>query len=442
MPLVQVTYLHESKQAYCFKLDDVKEAKRPLLDDKPLMYYWAYQRKQDFAMTDFVKGRAYLCELSEYRDDKPQIIKNVYPLAIHSVSKSPTIIWSIEYFDTLSSMLTVRIDEKDYQYRVNTDKTFLQEKCEAITQGVKGELVLQSKRQWLSYSIRLDNTPIMRSPFTGWIEYVCSTEIAKQPFLVFKDETSQIIFKVQTIEFVLFGVCGFTPGERINVSLQKYPENKHEYHEEKHHFWHLTALHFPIIKAIFKKGEYACSVFSDWHSFGRINILQNYQFDALPHYYKYAAILSYPLSNNMTGALLMSKHMLLQLGYSTLKRHDTLTASLDLSSTHHSALTNSLLPVVVNKCVSPPVQTTPTTRVCELIEGRLTAKSHKAFSTANLLSFAFKDAKTNEKIYGKLSKAQFGDLAFNMQDYKITAIVNIHLSRLFLKEFLTMERLQ
>ena len=279
---------------------------------------------------------------------------------------------------------------------------------------------------------------IMQSPFRGEIEYISSATLSQQPFMLFREAKSGVVFKIQSVELWLHGIASMAEGELIEVSLEKHPENTDLYRPELCHFWHITALHSPNIPSLFEPKAYDCSVMTDWHSLGKANILENTNTIARLSIFSRGAFIQFALSHTIQGALLVSKHVLIASGYQGLSQGSALNVSLAVNPSHH---TERILPVVATRLHSVPNVSKGVTRICELVNGQLTAKSQNNFDELERITFTFYDPINNQNVIGTLSKQSYASIVGEMAHFKVTALVKSNPWQCFVDRFIDMERI-
>ena len=178
---------------------------------------------------------------------------------------------------------------------------------------------------------------------------------------------------------------------------------------------------------------------TDWHSSGKANILEKYQCKRIPQHFQQGAFIEFALTQTIQGALLVSKHVMADVGYHSLARGSALNLSLAINPSHDA---KGVLPVVATRLHSVPSDSEEVTRVCELVKGRLTPNSRSRFDELKCLTFKFDDCNTGKEVTGWLSKSEFGVIAHDMADYKVTAIVRISPWEFVIDKVLEMERTQ
>ena len=156
MSQIEMLYSGQTHNADCFTVAPNVQHNLALSSAEKVPYYQSQQKRSDFAMTGFVKGQMYVCDVNLWKGTQ-YVINNVYPTHFNISHAHDDTAWDISGFDPEQSTLTILHSGKKRYVKVNTDKEYLREKCRALTAGVKGRLLVKRKIKAIGYHLIIDN---------------------------------------------------------------------------------------------------------------------------------------------------------------------------------------------------------------------------------------------------------------------------------------------
>ena len=156
MSQIEMLYSGQTHNADCFTVAPNVQHNLALSSDEKVPYYKSQQKRSDFAMTGFVKGQMYVCDVNLWKGTQ-YVINNVYPTRYNTSHAHDDTAWDIMEFDPEQSILTILHSGKKRYVKVNTDKEYLREKCRALVAGVKGRLSVKRKTKAMGYHLIIDN---------------------------------------------------------------------------------------------------------------------------------------------------------------------------------------------------------------------------------------------------------------------------------------------